>query len=55
MVTLSQQQTQHLMILNALERGELKMADAARLLGRSVRQTRRLRAAYRARGPAALQ
>jgi transposase len=54
MVTLSQRETQHLMVLNALERSELTVADAAKLLGRSVRQTQRLRAAYRARGPAAL-
>lgn len=42
------------MVLNAVERGELLMAEAARLLGRSVRQVRRLRRAYRDRGPAAL-
>jgi len=54
MVTLSQRETQHLMVLNALERSELTVADAAKLLGRSVRQTQRLRTAYRARGPAAL-
>ncbi|MDR7454226.1 MAG: helix-turn-helix domain-containing protein, partial [Armatimonadota bacterium] len=54
MVTLSQQETQHLMVLNALERGELIVTDAATLLDRSVRQTQRLRAAYRARGPAGL-
>ncbi|MDQ7849328.1 MAG: helix-turn-helix domain-containing protein, partial [Armatimonadota bacterium] len=54
MVTLSQQETQHLMVLNALERGELTVAAAATLLECSVRQTQRLRAAYRARGPSAL-
>lgn len=54
MVILSQRETQHLMVLNAWERGELLVANAAKLLGRSVRQTQRLRAAYRARGPAAL-
>jgi transposase len=54
MVTLSQRETQHLMILNALERNHLKVADAARLLGRSIRQTQRLRAAYRQHGPVAL-
>ena len=53
-MTLSQRETQHLMVLNALERGELAVADAATLLGRSVRQTQRLRAAYRERGAAAL-
>ncbi|MDR7457323.1 MAG: hypothetical protein QN125_08585 [Armatimonadota bacterium] len=51
---MSQQETQHLMVLNALERGELIVTDAATLLDRSVRQTQRLRAAYRARGPAGL-
>lgn len=54
MVTLSQQATQRLMVFNALERGALQVADAAALLGRSVRQTQRLRAAYRKRGAAAL-
>ncbi len=53
-MTLSQRETQHLMVLNALERGELTVADAAKLLGRSIRQTQRRRAAYRARGPAAV-
>ncbi len=52
MLTLSQQATQRLMVFNALERGELQVADAAALLGRSVRQTQRLRTAYRQRGAA---
>ncbi len=54
MLTLSQQATQRLMVFNALERGALQVTDAATLLGRSVRQTQRLRAAYRQRGAAAL-
>lgn len=37
MVTLTQQEQQRLMVLNALERSEISMADAARLLGRSKR------------------
>lgn len=45
---------QYLKVLHALDRRELLMAEAAELLGRSVRQVRRLRAALRARGPAAL-
>src|SRR2546428_13371781 len=54
MITLPQHAQQQLLVLNALERAELTMAEAARLLGRSTRQVRRLRVAYRARGPAAL-
>ncbi len=45
---------QQLLVLNTLERTELTVAEAATLLGRSPRQVRRLHAAYRARGPAAL-
>lgn len=54
MITLTQQAHQQLMVLNALERTELTVVEAARLLGRSTRQVRRLRAAYSLRGPAAL-
>lgn len=54
MISLTQRAHQQLLVLNALERAELTVAEAARLLGRSPRQIRRLRAAYRARGPAAL-
>lgn len=53
-ITLTLRAQQRLMVLNALEREKLLMADAARLIGRSVRQLRRLRSAYRTRGPAAL-
>ena len=45
---------QCLKVLHALERSELLMAEAAQLLGRSVRQDRRLRAAFCACGVAAL-
>ncbi len=51
---MTQRAQQRLMVLTALERGDLLMADAARLCGRSVRQVRRLRRAYRRRGLAAL-
>lgn len=54
MITLTPHAQQQLMVLNALERGEIHMAEAARLLGRSVRQVRRLRRAYREHGSAAL-
>src|SRR2546427_9951532 len=47
MVTLTQRAQQRLVILNALERGELMMAEAATLVGLSVRQLRRIRRAYR--------
>jgi len=53
-IVLTQRAQQQLMVLNALERGDLLMAQAADLLGLSVRQVRRLRAAYRQRGPHAL-
>ncbi len=53
-IVLTQRAQQQLLVLNALERGELLMAQAADLLGRSVRQVRRVRAAYRQRGAQAL-
>lgn len=53
-MTLTQRAEQQLIVLNALERGELLVAEAAGLLDRSVRQIQRLRAAYRRRGAAAL-
>ena len=43
MITLTQRAQQQLLILTALERAELTMAEAARLLGRSTRQVRRSR------------
>lgn len=54
MVTLSQRGEQRLMVLNALDRRALLMAEAAALLGLSTRQVRRLRRAYRRDGPRAL-
>jgi len=53
-IILTQRAQQRLAVLNAIERGEIGMADAARLIGRSERQTRRLRREYRLRGPTAL-
>ena len=52
-IVLTHRESQRLMVLNALDRGEVLMADAAILLGLSIRQVRRLRSAYRARGPTA--
>ena len=40
-IVLTQRAQQQLIVLNALERGELFMAQAADLLGLSVRQVRR--------------
>jgi transposase len=51
---LTQPAQQRLVVLNALERGEVVMAEAAALVGLSVRQLRRLRRAYRRRGVKAL-
>lgn len=53
-IVLTQRAQQQLLVLNALERGELFMVQAADLLALSVRQVRRLRAAYRQRGAQAL-
>jgi len=53
-VTLSQAEQQRLLVLNDLEAGIVISTEAAELLGLSVRQVRRLRAAYRQRGAAAL-
>src|SRR3989304_6303537 len=53
-IVLTHRESQRLMVLNALDRGGVLMADAAILLGLSIRQVRRLRSAYRARGPTAL-
>src|SRR5574337_2019069 len=54
MITLTQRAEQQLIVLQALDRGELLMAEAADLLGLSTRQVRRLRRAYRRRGPKAM-
>src|SRR5438132_4163704 len=53
-VTLNQAEQRRLLVLNHLEAGALVNAEAAELLGVSTRQIRRLRAAYRERGAAAL-
>jgi transposase len=53
-VTLSHTEQQRLLVLNDLEAGIVISAEAAKLLGVSVRQVRRLRAAYGERGAAAL-
>ena len=53
-VTLNQAEQRRLLVLNHLEAGALVNAEAAELLGISIRQVRRLRAAYRERGAAAL-
>jgi transposase len=53
-ITLTVREEQRLVVFNALERSEVTMAEAARLLRLSVRQVRRLRAAYRRRGARAL-
>src|ERR1035437_5896757 len=53
-VTLNAAKQQRLLVLNDLEAGIVISAEAAELLGLSVRQVRRLRAAYRLRGAAAL-
>ncbi len=54
MITLTHREAQRVQVLNTLERGELLMAEASSLLGLSVRQVRRLRSDYRARGAIAL-
>jgi transposase len=53
-ITLNQAEQRRLLVLNHLEAGALVNAEAAELLGVSIRQVRRLRAAYRERGAAAL-
>ena len=53
-IILTQRAQQQLIVLNTLDRGELRMAEAAGLLGLSTRQARRLRRAYRRHGPKAL-
>lgn len=54
MIILTHIAQQRLQVLHALDRGELRMVDAAQLTGLSIRQVRRLRRAYRKRGPRAL-
>lgn len=50
MITLTPRAEQQLIVFNALNRGELRVAEAADLLALSTRQIRRLRSAYRRRG-----
>lgn len=51
---LTQQAQARVMVLTALARRQVRMGEAARLLGRSVRQLRRIRRAFEAKGPRAL-
>lgn len=53
-ITLTTSEQRRLMILNQLEAGVLVNAEAAELVGLSVRQLRRLRSTYREQGAAAL-
>jgi transposase len=53
-ISLNQKEQQRLMVLNRVERGQLPGKDAAVLMGLSLRQVRRLLAAYRREGGAAL-
>ena len=53
-VTLNVKEQQRLMVLNQVERRALMGKEAAQLVGLSVRQMRRLLAAYRREGATAL-
>ena len=53
-ITLNEKEQKRLMILNKVSREELTAAAAADLLGRSIRQTRRLLSRYRKTGAAGL-
>jgi transposase len=53
-LTLNSEEQRRLLILNQVERGIVSVAEAAELMGVSVRQLHRLRAAYRDEGAAAL-
>src|SRR5205809_957463 len=53
-ITLNPKQQRQVQILTRLTSGSLDTAQAAELLGRSVRQTRRLRAKFAAEGMAAV-
>lgn len=54
MLTLNAREQSRLQVLNAVGDGRLRMVAAAELMGVSVRQARRLRAAYRREGAAGL-
>jgi transposase len=53
-LTLNSEEQRRLLILNQIERGVITVTEAAELMGVSVRQIHRLRAAYREAGAAAL-
>lgn len=53
-ITLTPREQTRLLVLNALQRRTCTLAEASRVLGLSDRQIRRLRAAFQARGAAAL-
>ncbi len=53
-VTLNRKEQKRLMVLNLVLSGQIKATEAAEILGKSVRQIRRLLAAYRQNGPEAL-
>jgi predicted ArsR family transcriptional regulator len=53
-VTLNRKEQTRVRVLNEVSQGSLTAAEAAGLLGMSVRQVRRLLAAYRKEGVAAL-
>ncbi len=53
-VTLNSEEQRRLLIINQVERGNVTVAKAAELMGVSVRQVHRLRAAYRDEGALAL-
>jgi len=54
MVALNRKEQKRLMVLNHVERGEISGREAAEVLNFSLRQVRRLLAAYRKEGAAAL-
>jgi transposase len=53
-ITLNEKEQKWLMILNKVCQGEITAATAADLLGRSLRQTRRLLRRYRKKGAVGL-
>jgi len=53
-ITLNRKEQQRVMVLNGMEKRELTAAQAGELMGLSVRQVRRLVAAYRREGLGAI-
>lgn len=53
-ITLNSKEQKRLMVLSTVDRGELTATQAATVLGRSLRQVRRMLAAYRKEGAAGL-